>query len=61
LAVISGSYLREQAEILIAISRTTFDLVVARRLREIASGPQNQATQQDAETSIDSNKLRMRS
>jgi hypothetical protein len=59
--LVSGLYLRQQAEILIAISRATFDLAVARRLREVASGLQDQATQQDAETSADSEKLRKQS
>jgi hypothetical protein len=35
--VVGGPYLRQQAEILIAISRTSFDLGVAKRLREVAS------------------------
>jgi hypothetical protein len=35
--MISGAYLRQQAEILIAISRATFDLGVAGRLRAMAS------------------------
>jgi hypothetical protein len=47
--VVGGPYLRRQAEILIAISRTTFDLVVASRLREVASDLQAKAAEQDAE------------
>jgi hypothetical protein len=56
-AVISGAYLRQQAELLIAMSRTTFDLGVAARLREMASQFQARAAEQehDAEcTSPDS-------
>ena len=47
--VVSGPYLRRQADVLIAISRTTFDLVVARRLREVASDLQAKAAEQDSE------------
>jgi hypothetical protein len=47
--VVSGPYLRQQAEILIAISRTSFDLGVARRLREVASELQAKAAEQDSE------------
>ena len=36
-SMVSGAYLRQQAEILIAMSRATFDLGVAGRLREMAS------------------------
>jgi hypothetical protein len=66
-AVISGAYLRQQAELLIAMSRTTFDLGVAARLREMASQFQARAAEQeDADcTSPDSEmanfKLRTRS
>jgi hypothetical protein len=45
----SGLYLRQQVEILIAISRATFDLAVARRLREVAPELQARAAEQDAE------------
>jgi hypothetical protein len=47
--VVSGLYLRQQAEILIAISRTSFDLGVARRLREVASDLRAKAAEQDSE------------
>jgi hypothetical protein len=47
--VVGGPYLRQQAEILIAISRTSFDLGVAKRLREVASELQAKAAEQDAE------------
>jgi hypothetical protein len=33
--MVSGAYLRQQAEILIAMSRATFDLGIAGRLREL--------------------------
>ena len=49
--MISGSYLRQQAEILTAISRSTFDLGVARRLREMASELQTRASEHDTECS----------
>jgi hypothetical protein len=35
--MISGAYLRRQAEILIAMSRATLDLAMAARLRKMAS------------------------
>jgi hypothetical protein len=47
--MISGAYLRQQAEILIAMSRATFDLGVAGRLRAMASELQNSAAEQEAE------------
>lgn len=47
--MVSGLYLRQQAEILIAISRTSFDLGVARRLREVASDLRAKAAEQDSE------------
>jgi len=43
--MVSGAYLRQQAEILVAISRATFDLGVAGRLREMASELQTRATE----------------
>jgi hypothetical protein len=45
----SGAYLRQQAEILIAMSQATFDLGVAGRLRIMASEFQNRAAEQEAE------------
>jgi hypothetical protein len=48
-ALVGGAYLRQQAEILAAISRTTFDLGVAGRLREMASELQTKAAEHDAE------------
>jgi hypothetical protein len=46
-AVISGAYLRQQAELLIGMSRTTFDLGIAARLREMASQFQARAAEQE--------------
>ena len=58
-AVISGAYLRQQAELLIAMSRTTFDLGVAARLREMASQFQARAAEQeqDAECTSPASKM----
>jgi hypothetical protein len=47
--MISGAYLRQQAEILIAMSRATFDLGVAGRLRAMASELQTRAAEQENE------------
>ena len=66
--MVSSAYLRQQAEVLTAMSQTTFDLGIAARLREMASQFQARAAEheQDAEcTSPDSElanfKLRARS
>jgi hypothetical protein len=48
-AMVSSAYLRQQAEILIAMSRATLDLGVAGRLREMASELQARAGEQEAE------------
>jgi hypothetical protein len=45
--MISGAYLRRQAEILIAMSRATFDLTVAGRLRRMAAELQAKAAEED--------------
>jgi hypothetical protein len=45
--MVSGAYLRQQAEILIAMSRATIDLGMAGRLR--ASEFQTKATEQEDE------------
>jgi hypothetical protein len=45
----SGAYLRQQAEILIAMSRATFDLAIAGRLRAMASELQTRAAEQEDE------------
>ena len=47
--MVSGTYLRQQAEILIAMSRATFDLGVAGRLRAMASELQSRAAEQEDE------------
>jgi hypothetical protein len=63
--MVNGAFLRQQAELLTAISRTTFDLGVARRLREMALDLQARAAEHDAEcnsTNSEGNfKLQMRS
>ena len=55
--MVSGAYLRQQAEILIAMSRATFDLGVAGRLRAMASELQTRAAEQDAERGFADNEL----
>jgi hypothetical protein len=45
--MISSAYLRRQAEILIAMSRATFDLTIAGRLRRMAAELQDKAAEQD--------------
>jgi hypothetical protein len=45
--MISGAYLRQQAEILIAMARATLDLGMAGRLREMASELQARAAEQE--------------
>jgi hypothetical protein len=45
--MISGAYLRQQAKILIAMSRATLDLGMSRRLREMASELQARAAEQE--------------
>jgi hypothetical protein len=45
--MISGAYLRRQAETLIAMSRATFDLTIAGRLRRMAAELQDKAAEQD--------------
>jgi hypothetical protein len=47
--MISGAYLRQQAEILIAMSRGTFDLGVAARLRAMAAELHARAAEQEDE------------
>jgi hypothetical protein len=47
--MVSGAYLRQQAEILIAMSRATLDLGVAKRLREMASELQTRAAEEEDE------------
>jgi hypothetical protein len=55
--MISGAYLRQQAEILIAMSRATFDLGIAGRLRIMASELQTRAAEQEAEGGFDHNEV----
>ena len=45
--MVSGAYLRRQAEALIAMSRATFDLTIAGRLRRMAAELHTKAAQQD--------------
>jgi hypothetical protein len=45
--MISGAYLRRQAEILISMSRATFDLTIAGRLRRMAAELQAKAAELD--------------
>jgi hypothetical protein len=53
----SGAYLCQQAEVLIALSRATFDLGVAGRLRIMASEFQNRAAEQGAERGFADNEV----
>jgi hypothetical protein len=48
-SMVSGAYLRQQAEVLIALSRATFDLSIAGRLREMASELRTKAAEQESE------------
>jgi hypothetical protein len=51
-SMVSGTYLRRQAEILIAMSRATFDLTIAGRLRRMAAELQDKAAEQDHEVTF---------
>jgi hypothetical protein len=55
--MISGAYLRQQAEILIAMSRATLDLGMAGRLREMASELQARAAEQEDKRGSNDNEL----
>jgi hypothetical protein len=55
--MVSGAYLRQQGEILIAMSRATFDLGIARRLREMASELETRAAEQEDERGFTDNEL----
>jgi hypothetical protein len=55
--MISGAYLRQQAETFIAMSRSTFDLGIARRLREMASELRTRAAEQEDERGFADNEL----
>jgi hypothetical protein len=48
-SMVSGAYLRRQAEILVAMSRATIDLGIAGRLRKMASELQARAAEQEDE------------
>jgi hypothetical protein len=53
----SAAYLRQQAELLIAMSRATIDLGMANRLRAMASEFQTRAAEQDAERGFADNEV----
>jgi len=55
--MVSGAYLRQQGEIFIAMSRATFDLGVAGRLRAMASELQTRAADQEAERGVADNEV----
>ena len=55
--MVSGAYLRQQAEIHISISRATFDLGVAGRLRAMGSELQTRAAEQEDEGGFTDNEL----
>jgi hypothetical protein len=55
--MVSGAYLRQQAEILIAMSRATLDLGVAGRLRAMASELQTRASEQEEERGFADNEV----
>jgi hypothetical protein len=53
--MISGEYLRQQAEILIAMSRATLDLGIAGRLRKMAAEFQSRAAEPEDERGFNVN------
>jgi hypothetical protein len=53
--MVSGAYLRQQAEILIAMSRATLDLGIAERLRKMASELHARAAEQEDERGVTDN------
>jgi hypothetical protein len=55
--MVSGAYLRQQGEILIAMSRATLDLGMAGRLREMASELQARAAEQEAQGGFADNEV----
>jgi hypothetical protein len=55
--MVSGAYLRQQAESLIAMSRATLDLGMAGRLREMASELQARAAEQEDKRGSNDNEL----
>jgi hypothetical protein len=50
--MVSGAYLRWQAEILIGMSRATFDLTIAGRLRRMAAELQAKAAELEDEVNF---------
>ncbi len=50
--MVSGAYLLRQAEALIAISRATFDLTIAGRLRRMAAELQAKAVELEDEVNL---------
>jgi len=50
--MLSSAYLRRQAEVLIAMSRATFDLTIAGRLRRMAAELQAKAAELDEEVNF---------
>jgi hypothetical protein len=50
--MVSGAYLRRQAEILIGMSRATIDLTIAGRLRRMAAELQAKAVEQEDEVNL---------
>jgi hypothetical protein len=52
-SMVSAAYLRRQAETLIAMSRATFDLTIAGRLRRMAAELQAKAAEQDEPASTE--------
>ena len=55
--MVSGAYLRQQAEILIAMSRATLDLGIAGQLRQMASELQTRAAAQEDERGFADNEV----
>jgi hypothetical protein len=55
--MVNAAYLRQQAEILIAMSRATLDLGVAGRLRAMASELQTRASEQEEERGFADNEV----
>jgi hypothetical protein len=51
-SMISAAYLRRQGEILVAMSRATFDLTIAGRLRRMAAELQDKAAEEDDASSF---------
>jgi hypothetical protein len=56
-SMVSGAYLRHEAEILIAMSRATLDLGIAGRLRQMASELPARAAEQENECGFADNEV----